>query len=499
MTRILLLFLNLIFVPALHSLKFKEIKHNILPFFVEKTYISVSKHVLMYHYNLTDIDKILHDHFVLVDQLNSVSSNVMVSNYVGSIKIQLRQNEMLLNNLYTTRQKRGLLNIGGHIAKTLFGTLDSEDETLYLKYFESFKNEMQSVKTEQNQMISILRSMTSKYSNVTSHIIQNYNKYRLTQNDINRLILIEFEQLTINRILNEVNTAISFARLHLLHESILPLNIFHDFVNNTDFMKHLYHLKDFYSICYTSVKSRNNEVIFIIEVPLTSPNSLDTYYVHYIPYQNVTLTQQPKYLLAKEEQILWSIDQECPKVEDWWICPQNLLRPAPSCMKDLISHKKENCERQSAQCSDDLLKLSSRKFLSIGSVQIGELCNDHTEYYKLNGIFLIETFCNITNSFKYFYKEEISTIFHNVPLPNMKPEIIENLTISNFLLDNFTVQETIFNWKIHPNHVSSIYFILSLTIITIFACLLYKIFILKFTNIVKSYKNNSASSAEVIS
>lgn len=493
------LFLILFFCSTPQSLKFEEIKHNVIPFFVDKTYISESKHTLMYHYNLNNISKILNDHYVLVDQLNSISSNMMVSNYVESIKIQIKQNKILLNNLYTPRQKRGLVNVGGHIAKVLFGTLDTDDESLYLNYFHSFENKIQSLKTEQNQVISVVRSMTTKYSNATNQIIQNYNHYRLVQNDINRLILTQFEELTINRILTEINTAISFARLHLLHESILPSDLFFDFVNSTDFMKHLYYFKDFYSVCYTSVKIRNKDVIFIIEVPLTSPNPLDTYYLQYVPYQNVTLTEQPKYLLAKEEQLLWSINEECPKVEDWWICPQNMLQPVPSCMKDLIYRKTENCKRQRSQCRGDLLKLSSGKFLSTGDVQISEVCNQHTEYYKLNGIYLIETTCNITNNFKFFYNEEVSTIFHNVPLPSMKTETIENLTITDLSIDNSTIQETVFNWKIHPNHVSSIYFTFNLIIIFVTAYFLYKIFIAKFTNIVKTHKNNSAINAEVIS
>lgn len=491
--------LTTFFIHSSFQLKYTEIKHNILPFYVGKTYVSQSKHILMYHYNLTNFKEIMQVHSVLIDQINAVSSTIMLKNYVENVKHQIQQNYIVLDNLAYTRSKRGLVNIGGHIAKVLFGTLDSEDESLYSNYFQAIQKDMQTLKTSQNRVINIIRTMTVKYANVTNQMIRNYKQYRLVQNDINRMILIQFEQLMINRILNEINTAVTFARLHVLHESILPLKTFQKFVESTNFMNHLKHLKDFFSICYTSVKFHNDNVIFIIEIPITSPNPFDTYHLHYIPYKNVTLIEKSPYLLTEKEDARWSIPQECPKVEDWWICPQNALRPVPVCMEKLISHKYEDCPRRITQTSDDLLMLSSGKFLSVNNVNISEMCSEHTEYYKLKGIYYIETPCNITNSFKYFYNEKISTIFYHVVLPNMDKGIIDNLTIPNLMIDNVTTNELIFNWKIHPNHISSIYFVVTIILIISVIITLYRIFIIRFSRIVEKYKNNSATNAELIS
>lgn len=52
--------------------------------------------------------------------------------------------------------------------------------------------------------------MTNKYSNIMNQIIKYDNQYRLVQNDIDQIILIQFEQITINRILSEINTAVTF-------------------------------------------------------------------------------------------------------------------------------------------------------------------------------------------------------------------------------------------------------------------------------------------------
>lgn len=123
----------------------------------------------------------------------------------------------------------------------------------------------------------------------------------------------------------------------------------------------------------------------------------------------------------------------------------------------------------------------------------------YTDFHELNGIYLIETECNITNNLKFFYHNEIWTIFYNIPLSNIEFENIENLTITDFSLDNITIQDTIFNWKIHPNHVSSIYFSFNILMIIIVTYVLYEVFIEKFTNIINKHENNSAINTELIS
>lgn len=52
---------------------------------------------------------------------------------------------------------------------------------------------------------------------------------------------------------------------------------------------------------FTLIKVHNANIIFIIKVPITSPNPLDTYHLHYIPYKNVTLIKKSPYLLTESE------------------------------------------------------------------------------------------------------------------------------------------------------------------------------------------------------
>lgn len=79
--------------------------------------------------------------------------------HVENVKNQFQQNYIILDSLSYTRSKRGLINAGGHIAKVLFGTLDSEDESLYSNYFQTIQRDLQIMKINQNRVINIIRSM----------------------------------------------------------------------------------------------------------------------------------------------------------------------------------------------------------------------------------------------------------------------------------------------------------------------------------------------------
>lgn len=468
-------------------LKTEEIHNNIISFNGPKTYIVEKDHILMYHYNLSQFKLILSKHEEIINEITNKNETkeIMVQYLLDSSLNQLISNKQTLEELIPARHKRGLINIGGRISKFLFGTLDDEDESLYQEYFQKLQNNVGTIETSQNQVISVINSISNRFQNQTNIMVQQMNKFMKLQQILDKIILLQFEQIKISRIFAEINTAVSFARLHLLHESILPLNYFRNYVQNNDLLRHLIYLKDFYSVCFTSVKIQNEQILFVIRVPLVNPIPFETYELKFIPFLNTYPIDQPKYLLIQQEEIKWSLYEDCQHVEEWMLCPQNKLVKPPLCYSEFVKEKRENCSRQSAQEVNDLILLPDGNYLSVFNDLLKENCSGHLSYeHEPRKILLVESKCHISNGHKTFHPSTTNHVYHQFQLNNMNFSHIQDLIIEPLNVSYFA-ESNLYKWNLHPNYISSLYFIfLIICLIGIFI-ILYKVFIIKFSKLIE--------------
>lgn len=141
-----------------------------------------------------------------------------------------------INNLSHPRHKRSLINAIGIAAKWAFGTLDEEDginmnknlDTLNINY-DNLHSDVQ----KQNKLIqNITVSYEKKFKSIEEQIHQiesETNKKFYTMERANQEILISIQldniinQINLlQQILTDIETAVSFAKINILHSSIIP-------------------------------------------------------------------------------------------------------------------------------------------------------------------------------------------------------------------------------------------------------------------------------------
>ena len=260
------------------------------------------------------------------------------------------------------RSKRGLLNVVGKVDKWLFGTLDSDDETRYNNYFESLTKNQEILNNNLYKEQSILSTVTQEYTknlqklNTNQIIIaEKINSIKHTQLDLSNalymsLILdnIMLQLNTLNSIISNIENAISFAHVNKMHNSILNPN---QLLTLIEQIKTIYgpnripkfkELINFYNYLSVQVIIKNNSILFSIHTPIVFPYYYTLYKLYPIPVANKTiLLSNPYVLLTKED--YWTTKEECPQLEDLFICKQTTLSKDEHCLFELLTTSNNRC------------------------------------------------------------------------------------------------------------------------------------------------------------
>lgn len=390
----------LLVLPIVWSYEEKEIINPILPIVLGPTHITHTHQTTYYHINLKQIDNCLNDLEKSLTTtrilLNKRKPNEHFS-YLVVEKLNLNQDllDILKLNLRlfseTPRQKRGLINAVGKINKWLFGTLDSDDEQKYDQYLDAISNNQQIFQNDIKQSVLILSNVTQTF---TSHL----NKVEENQKIIRtKLALLEIKEITIadalylsliidnintqllkiKSILYNIETAISFARLNIMHNTILNEPQLKEVLNNIPKENLIQFSKiiNYYRIMTPQVKISNNFVIFAIHIPIFRPTQFTLYRIIPIPILNRTLIlPKPFILLAGEKH--FSTEEECPKIEDTFMCPQEKLSQEESCVARILTHNKNTCQTANVHYSrPTIIQINSKQIIVIPAKPIHLVSN----------------------------------------------------------------------------------------------------------------------------
>lgn len=260
------------------------------------------------------------------------------------------------------RSKRGLINAVGKVNKWLFGTLDSDDEEKFNKYFDNLLQNQQNVQQELEKEHTVLTSVINSYTEHLQKLGDNQklilNKLNLLENsqlDISSalylsLILdnIMFQLNTLNQLINNIENAISFAHVNTMHNSILNPNQLQKMTNNirklygSDRLPKFNELINYYKYLSAQVITKNNIILFSIHTPIILPKKFTLYKILPIPILNQTISvSNPFILLTKEE--FWTTTEECPQLEECSICQQTSLSKEEACLFKLLITTKNEC------------------------------------------------------------------------------------------------------------------------------------------------------------
>lgn len=344
----------LLFGSVVSQYKIEPINNTIGVYYHQDTDIIISnkKWTLLVHKNISTFksafdknDKILE---TLLKTLNPSYHNMIT--FTSEVKTHLSLLEQISKSirtkfdeiyLDTKRYKRGILNGIGSIFKSITGNLDAEDGEYY-------SNCINKLNQDERHLENLLKNQIS----VTTSVIQNFNstirKLQIdeetfnkdikeietailkTSNDMQivktKLKFLEIcEQLMASYIfiednLNDILNSITFARLKIIHTSIIsPQDLVNSLQeisqnlqrNNLPLQIKLSKVAQYLDIIELKAFQINSELIFVLDIPLVDPQKYSVYKLYPIPIlDNRTglyhiLSTSQKYIAKDDDSLMF--------------------------------------------------------------------------------------------------------------------------------------------------------------------------------------------------
>lgn len=321
----------------------------------------------------------------------------------------------------SSRAKRGILNPLGSIIKVITGNLDSEDARRYNLEISNLKDREHSVERKVTLMQNAFDKLVNVSDNInfnTKHLnyklkqfrslVQNQTRYSNMITIMNSLNQIYNNFRTIYTVIYEIETAIAFCKLHILHQSI---------VNTTELYNTLKVIEKHSQLIYpvskdTLVKLERNieikgyidngKIVFILEIPLIQKSTYIYYKIIpipiYNPNQHKTFTIIPKYpYLIVNRMKYRSVVDTCKEIDDLrYLCSEEdiVQYPVETCIEQLMLLKSNFSECQQYQVQIEEVKVqpvSENHWLiyTEKGITATESCNDELRKYNLQGTYIL--------------------------------------------------------------------------------------------------------------
>lgn len=290
---------------------------------------------------------------------------------------------MLQNDNTKNRFKRGLIDLGGSILKTIFGTLDAEDAVKYSEAITNVQTDEKHLARLMKDNIHVIQSTISSFNNSMSKVnlnekhllenmetihkildtVSNTNDKLTLKTQINSLSnSLEAIILTSSFDIDDINNAILFAKLNILHPTVLSP---HQLYNELD--KHRNKLPSHYDlpvpltlqniqeltdisklVCYY----HQSKIIFILHIPLVLPQTYNLYNIIPLPVPYdiskpdtyVLIQPTSSYVAVTNDRMFYSLLRDINKCklisEKCYVCVLNDLFSVvvnPTCETTLLS------------------------------------------------------------------------------------------------------------------------------------------------------------------
>lgn len=344
----------LLFGSALAQYKIIPINNTIGVYYHKDTNIVITneKWTLLVHKNISSLklaldknDKILQ---AIFNSLDPAYHNANI--FLGEVKTQLGlltqisksiQSKFEEAYLDTKRYKRGILNGIGSIFKSITGNLDAEDGQYYTDSINKLNN-------DEHQLENLIKNQIS----VTTSVIKNFNatiqKLQIDEETFNKdikeieesiigmtenikyvqtkLKFLEIcEQLMASYLyiednLNDILNSITFARLGIIHSSIITPDHLVTALqeisqnlrrNNLPLPIKLSAVAQYLDIIQLQAFQVDSNLIFVLKIPLVEPQNYNTYRLYPIPiYDNRTglhhiLSISQKFIARDDDSLMY--------------------------------------------------------------------------------------------------------------------------------------------------------------------------------------------------
>lgn len=414
----------------------------------------------------------------------------IIGNLEDKIKLQFEQINPLIIKNNKHRIRRGIIDGLGSIIKTITGNLDAEDAEKYDKAIEVLSSNQNKIKTLLKDQITILQSSIEKFNKTTASLVHNQDilknrilliEKQIQENDIHNTdqfyhfmiqtvisqIITEYQMIV--QILDNLENAITFSKLNILHNSIVePADLFREIQliqkhllnnNKLPFEPNIDNLLLFEKITTVKSYAKGNTIIFIVEIPLTEKANYNYHQLYPLPIKEKTygaILPLSKFLILNEKTYI-STNTPCKEItETEYLCedhnPTEVNSQSP-CEVQLLRYEKNltNCRRFPIELREHKIqKLSKNTYLLAIPDQLiaSQICGKEKDNIPLQGPYVLELVpqcqVKIGRSTLNVYKES-KINFRNIELPNIETELIKeqdtNFKIKPIMLDNIQLDD----------------------------------------------------------
>jgi hypothetical protein len=312
-------------VVQAEDIQVTPIPSQILPFHLGKGKIIESKHTFIHYVELAPLVKLLDNTITYYNIINNTLSNYttfssrvtyrnILNNLLTHAHFLIKQADNKLKNLAPhIRTKRGLIDFVGKTSKFLFGTLDSEDATNFEKAIDTLSRNQKSINEQMQMQISLTQHLIDHYNhtittlNNNQKLIEsrlNYFEHNLiksfddissflrAQNTLDQIILNSQNLITL---LDNLENAVTFAKLNTVHNSIISVSDIKHILNTLtnlykiDKIPFFQNILSYYQLIDLRASFIKDKIIFAIIMPIFNSDNFDYYHLYPIPQNNLTI------------------------------------------------------------------------------------------------------------------------------------------------------------------------------------------------------------------
>ena len=289
--------------------------------------------------------------------------------------------------LSTSRKKRFIIDAAGSLIKWITGNLDANDGKYFNDAINKLERDDSMTQTLMKQQIAITTKVIKNFNSTIQKLLldDNYleNNLKTVQTFINNneerdryltrqlAILSSCENLLetfmlLNNELTDIETSLTFAKLKILHNSIIsPFHLLEQLINISKLVSanealpltpNIHNINQIANLITIRGFSTTNRVVYILNIPLTNNEIYTTYHLFSTPIRHAsshlfhTFIPQSKYVgLSHDNRQYIRLDDisTCKNTEDNLICFNILPNPgeSPPCEINIISKlQSENCQ-----------------------------------------------------------------------------------------------------------------------------------------------------------
>lgn len=285
--------------------------------------------------------------------------------------VNLKYKEILASTKqYTFRNKRGLINGAGTIWKTITGNLDASDGEYFNECIEKVKRDERELETLMKNQILVTTSVIKSFNATIQKLQLDEETFNNNVNEIQKSIMDLSDDLSfytakvstldlceslmesyafLESVLNDLLNAITFARLKILHSSIItPLDLIDSLQqiskslhkNNLPLPVYSSNLAKYIDIIELEAYQSDSKVVFVLKIPLVEPDTYTLYHAYPIPildnqtgFHHIIATTK-KYIARDDDSMLFVPLQNLEKCKtlgrNQKICPDVLPYPIDS-------------------------------------------------------------------------------------------------------------------------------------------------------------------------